>query len=317
MTHTAPGKHQRDGLTIMQLMDMFPDEEAATKWFEPVIWPNGRQCPKCQSKRTGKASHKKMPYWCSDCRSYFSVKTGTAIANSKIPLRKWCIAIYLCLTSLKSISSMKLHLDLGVSQPTAWFMMHRIRQAWADVDNGPFEVDETYMGGKRKNKSNAERRELTSTGAVDLTAVVGAKCRTTGKVEAKVVQATNKATLQNFVSTVAKPDASVFTDDHSAYTGIPNPHQTVNHSTSQYVDGHVHTNGVESFWSMLKRAHKGTFHKISPKHLQRYVDEFEGKFNIRELDTICQMRHVVACLVGRTLLHRNLVVDNGLDNFAR
>ena len=127
-----------------------------------------------------------MPYWCTDCRSYFSVKTGTPLASSNIPLRKWAIAIYLCLTSLKSVSSMKLHRDLKISQKSAWFMLHRIREAWMPKSggkpyDGPVEVDETYMGGKRRNMSNARRKELADTGrgAVGKTAVVGAKDRAT------------------------------------------------------------------------------------------------------------------------------------------
>ena len=120
MAKKGPGKAYREGLTIVDMMEMFPTEEAATAWFEETIWPDGRHCPKCGSLRTREASHKKMPYWCTDCRSYFSVKTGTAMQSSKIPLRKWAIAIYLCLTSLKSVSSIKLSRDIGVKQQTAW-----------------------------------------------------------------------------------------------------------------------------------------------------------------------------------------------------
>ncbi|MCY3877774.1 MAG: IS1595 family transposase [Rhodobacteraceae bacterium] len=323
MTRQAPGKSHRDGLTLVQMMDMFPTDEAATEWFESVIWPNGRHCPKCGSLNTRKASHKKMPYWCTDCRSYFSVRTGTAMQASKVPLRKWAIAIYLVITSLKSVPSMKLQRDIGVSQPTAWFMLHRIREAWAcDADNepfdGPVEIDETYMGGKRRNKSNAERNDLDGRGAADMTAVVGAKCRASGRVEARVVvQRTDKATLQGFVDEVTEPDTVVYTDDARAYQGIPNPHETVKHSVSEYVNGMAHTNGIESFWSMLKRAHKGTFHKLSPKHLQRYVSEFEGRHNHRHSDTIDQMRDTVARLVDRNLLLRDLIACNGLSNAGR
>ena len=323
MARKAPGKAHREGLTVVELMDMFPTEEAATEWFESVIWPDGRHCPKCGSERTREASHKKMPYWCTDCRSYFSVKTGTAMQSSKVPLRKWAIAIYLCLTSLKSVSSMKLQRDIGVSQPTAWFMLHRIREAWGGEDDGPFdgpvEFDETYMGGKRRNMSNAKRKELAGTGrgAVGKTAVVGAKDRATNKVNAKVVTETDKPTLHDFVADNAEPDAVVYTDDASAYEGIPNPHETVKHSVSEYVDGMAHTNGIESFWSMLKRAHKGTFHKISPKHLQRYVSEFSGKHNVRDSGTLAQMRDTVARLVGRNLLYRDLIADNGLSSAGR
>lgn len=321
MAKKAPGKAHREGLTVVQLMDLFPDEATATAWFESVIWPDGRHCPKCGGLRTCKASHAKMPYWCTDCRSYFSVKTGTAMQRSKIPLRKWAIAIYLCLTSLKSVSSMKLQRDIGVSQPTAWFMLHRIREAWGDNDgqpfDGPVEFDETYMGGKRANMSNAKRKAATGRGPVDMTAVIGAKDRASTKVNAKVIKSTDKGALQDFVADNAEPGAVVYTDDAAAYEGIPNPHETVKHSVAEYVRGMAHTNGIESFWAMLKRAHKGTFHKISPKHLQRYVSEFSGKHNIRDSGTIVQMRDTVARLVGHNFLYRDLIAGNGLSNAGR
>ena len=318
----APGKAYREGLTLVQMMDMFPNEEAATAWFESVLWGGQRCCGKCGSVNTREVPNAKpMPYWCTDCRSYFSVRTGTAIARSNVPLRKWAIAIYLCLTSLKSVSSMKLHRDIGVSQPTAWFMLHRIREAWAGGSGAPFdgpvEFDETNVGGKRKNKSNAKRKASKGRGPVDMTTVVGAKDRATNNVNAKVLKHADREAIQRFVAENAEPDAVVFTDDAAAYDGIPNPHETVNHSVSEFVRGMAHTNGIESFWSMLKRAHKGTFHKISPKHLQRYVSEFAGKHNIRSSDTIDQMRHTVAGLVGRNLLYRNLIADNGLSSDAR
>lgn len=152
MSHNAPGKHDRDGLSLLDMMEMFPDEVAATAWFESIVWPTGRACGKCGSLKTRTAgNHKTMPYWCSDCRSYFSVRSGTPLAKSNVPLRKWAIAIYLCLTGLKSVSSMKLHRDLKVTQSTAWFMLHRIREAWMPKlaaaggapYGGPAEVDVT------------------------------------------------------------------------------------------------------------------------------------------------------------------------------
>ena len=241
--------------------------------------------------------------------------------NSKISLRKWAIAIYLCLTSLKSVSSMKLHRDLGVTQATAWFMLHRIREAWGEDDSdepfdGPVEVDETYMGGKRRNMSNAKRKELADTGrgAVGKTAVVGMKDRDTNQVRAEVVTETDAETLRDFVENNTGKAAQVYTDDAAAYKGVERAHEAVKHSVGEYVNGMAHTNGIESFWSMLKRAHKGTFHKISPKHLQRYVSEFAGKHNIRESGTLVQMRDTVARLVGRNLLYRELVADNGLSS---
>ena len=324
MAKKAPGKAHREGITLVQLMDMFPTEEAATEWFKSAIWPDGRHCGKCGGTRTREVPNAKpMPYWCTDCRSYFSVRTGTPIARSNVPLRKWAIAIYLCLTSLKSVASMKLQRDIGVSQPTAWFMLHRIREAWAGKGEGPFdgpvEIDETYFGGKRKNMSKTKRKELADTGrgASGKTAVVGMKDRDSNKVTAQVVTDTDATTLQGFVTEHAAPNAKVYTDDAAAYKGTPFDHESVRHSVGEYVRDMAHTNGVESFWSMLKRAHKGTFHKISPKHLDRYVQEFAGKHNIRESGTLAQMRDTVARLVGRNLLYRDLIADNGLASGAR
>ena len=321
----APGKAHRVGVTLLALLDLFPDEESATRWFESQVWPNGRRCGHCGGKITSEVPHAKpMPYWCTTCRSYFSVRTGTALERSRVPLRKWAIAIYLELTSLKSISSMKLHRDIGVTQATAWFMLHRIREAWSAADDrgsfsGPVEVDETYFGGKRRNMSNAKRAELAGTGRgpVGKTAVVGAKDRATNQVAAQVVRSTNKETLQGFVKDDADSEATVYTDDAPAYASLPFKHETVQHSVSEYVRGKAHTNRVESFWSMLKRAHEGTFHKISPKHLNRYVQEFAGKHNIRDADTLARMTVLAAGLAGKRLMYRDLVADNGLASGAR
>ena len=321
MAKKAPGKAHREGMTVVELMDMFPTEQAATEWFESVVWEDGRHCPKCGSTETKEVPNAKpMPYWCKACRSYFSVRTGTPMARSNIPLRKWAIAIYLCLTSLKSVSSMKLHRDIGVSQRAAWFMLHRIRQAWAGDDDdqfdGPIEVDETYIGGLEKNK-HAHKKQRLGRGGIGKSAIAGAKDRATGQVRAEVVPDTTKSTLHGFVASHAAPDATIYTDEGGGYHGLPFDHHTVCHGVGEYVDGMAHTNGIESFWSMLKRAHKGTFHKISPKHLDRYVREFAGKHNIRDSGTLVQMRDTVARFVGRNLLYRDLVAYNGLSNAGR
>ena len=322
MAHKAPGQHHREGLTLVEVMDMFPDEATAVAWFEDVFWGGDRVCGKCGSLNTRQANHKTMPYWCTDCRGYFSVRTGTPLARSNVPMRKWALAIYLCLTSLKSVSSMKLHRDIGVSQPTAWFMLHRIREAWADHGGdgnftGPVEVDETYVGGRRHNMRAAKREVLEGRGAIGKTAVVGAKDRASNEVRAKVVRSTDAETLQGFVVEHVDVFAEVYTDEAGAYRSLPYAHDSVKHSVGEYVRDQVHTNGMESFWSMLKRAHKGTFHKISPKHLNRYVQEFASKHNMRGSDTIVQMRDTVARLIGRNLLYRDLIADNGLSSGAR
>ena len=188
-------------------------------------------------------------------------------------LRKWVIAIYLCLTSVKSVSSMKLHRDIGVSQKTAWFMLMRIREAWAvETDEpfqGPVEADETYKGGRQAIMREHRHTELQGGGASHMTAVAGVRDRPTRQVSARVVRSVNQATLQGFVEEHTDPDATVYTDESRAYRGLDRTHEAVSHSAGEYVRGDVTTNGMESFWSMLKRAHKGTFHKLSPRHLQR------------------------------------------------
>ncbi len=319
----GPGKSSRRGITVIELMEMFPDEATATAWFESITWEDQRYCGKCGSVNTHVVPNAKpMPYFCNDCRSYFSVRTGTPLAHSNVKLRKWAIAIYLCLTGLKSISSMKLHRDIGVTQATAWFMLHRIREAWADDGDGPFdgpvEVDETYVGGARRNMSSKKRKQLKSKNPfANKTVVVGMKDRETNAVKAEVIRTVDAKTLQGFVEDNTTEDAKVFTDELRSYKGVKREHESVNHSIEEYVNGMVHTQGIESFWSMLKRAHKGTFHKMSPKHLQRYVNEFSAKHNIRDLDTLVQMRDTVARLVGRRLLYRDLIASNGLSSHAR
>ena len=276
MTAKVPGKAFREGITMMQFADMFPTEDSAREWFEAKIWPNGRHCPRCGS--TGAATHAKMPDWCSDCRSYFSARTGSVMEGSKLPYRKWAWAIYLHLTSLKGVSSMKLHRDISVSQPTAWYRLQRIRKAFDGDDEppfvGPVQVDETYFGGKRKNMPKAKRAEMTGRGA-GKTAVVGVKDRASGNIRAEVVEATHSKTHKDFVREHVKPGAQLYTDEAAAYRGMPEFEQeAVNDSVSEYVRGMAHTQGIESSWAILKRANKGVHHKISPKHLHRYAADF-------------------------------------------
>ena len=302
MPQKAPGRPHREGLTVFRLTEMFPDEDSAREWFEAVVWPDGRHCPRCGSLDTHEASHNNMPYRCRDCRSYFGVRTGTAIENSKLPLRKWVFAIYLEMTSLKGVSSMKLHRDIGVTQKTAWHMLHRIRtgllgeETWNPF-TGNVEADETYVGGHVKGGQGGRGKAV----------VAGVKQRGTRRVRARVVENTRKVTLHEFLAQNVDPSANVYTDEFVSYHGIPNPHFTVRHSAKEYVRGMAHTNGIESFWSVLKRAYDGTYHWISHKHLDRYVAQFTGKHNMRDINTLDQMRGVVTGMVGRRLTYRELI----------
>ena len=312
MTRKAPGKSHRTGISIIELTEMFPDEASAVRWFEEIVWPDGRHCPHCGSWDTKETPNAKpMPYWCRDCTSYFSVRTGTVLAHSRLPLRKWVFATYLYVTSLKGVSSMKLHRDLKVTQKTAWFMLHRLREAWDEGGLerfvGPAELDETYMGGRERNKHRKKGRP--GRGRFGKTVVAGVRDRATKRVTAKVVPDTTAKTLHRFVADRTIDGATVYTDGAGIYQkGIAGrAHESVNHKAGEYVRGDVHTNGIESFWSMLKRAHKGTFHKISAKHMQRYVTEFAGRHNVRDADTIDQMIDVAVGMVGKRLLYRDLI----------
>ena len=306
-------------------MRRFSDDASAEAYFVEQRWPNGVACPHCGSTNVQSGTkHKTMPYRCreKECAKRFSAKTGTVMEGSKLGFQVWMIATFLLSTNLKSVSSMKLHRDLEITQKTAWFLAHRLRRALdrdGDMFAGPVEVDETYIGGKRKNMSNAKRKELAGTGrgAVGKTAVVGIKDRETKNVRAKVVENTDKATLQGFVVENTAPGATVYTDEASAYEGLPFEHESVKHSVSEFVRGMAHTNGAESFWSMLKRAHMGTFHKMSPKHLHRYLDEFAGRQNVRENDTIDQLGAMVEGMEGKRLRYQELIAPNGLASGAR
>ena len=297
----------------MQLFRMFPDEKTARTWYEKQVWPNGPRCPKCGTDNVqANIKHKTMTHRCRQCmgKPRFSVRTGTLLQSSKLPFRTWVIAIYLFTTGIKGTSSMKLHRDLDVTYKTAWHLSHRIRKAF-EMDTpefeGPAEVDEAFFGGKEGNK-HARKRTHPGGGTAGKVAVVGIKDRETGQVHAEVAPLTDKASLHAFVQKSTVSGATVYTDEAQAYKGMADvKHKAVKHSVGEYVNGQATTNGIESFWALMKRGYYGTYHHWSEKHMERYIDEFEGRFNARSLDTIDQMRLIAMGMNGKRLQYADLV----------
>ena len=308
----APGRYYRRGMTLVELMQRFPNNKAAEEWLISTRWPDGIRCPHCESENVQvEAKHPTMPHRCRSCRKYFSVRTGSVMQDSNISYQKWVLAFYLMNVNLKGVSSMRLHRELGLSQSSAWHLGHRIRQCWKEqrqsLDSSEAEVDEAYIGGLEKNK-HAKKRLRLGRGTVGKTVVAGSRDRKSKRIAAEVVPDTKTPTLQGFVKKHVRQDGILYSDDAQAYENLEwlSKHEAVKHSIGEYVRDKAHTNGMESFWAVLKRGIDGCYHRLSPKHLQRYVDEFSGRHNSRGRDTIDQMCATVRGLVGKRLQYREL-----------
>ncbi len=323
----APGKSHRKGLTLLEVADMFPTEEKSRAWIEEMRWPEGPYCPHCGSFNVqANIRHKTATHRCRECpdKPMFTVRIGTIMQETRLKYRIWAIGLYLYTTNIKGVSSMRMHRELGITQKSAWFLMHRLRKAGETTEaffSGPVEADESYFGGKRKNMSNAKRKELKDTGrgAVGKAAVVAVKDRETNTVVGAHLEKTDAIHVAGYVATMTTAGSKVYTDDAKAYNILDSyyDHESVNHSVGEYVRDQAHTNGVESFWSMMKRGYIGIYHKISHKHLDKYVSELAHRHNIREQDTINQMKDVLRKMVGKRLTYDQLTENNGQSSGAR
>lgn len=291
--------------TLADLYRTFSDNQVALDHFKTIRWRDGEFCPYCGHDKvyTLKANR----YQCAQCRNTFSILVGTIFENTKLPLRVWFGAIWLLTNHPKGIASTTLARDLGITQKSAWFVLHRLRHAARTQSfnaplTGTVEVDETYVGGKGSNRHKSQRHKRKGkSGVVNKTPVIGAADRD-GNVAAQVLPdgfSTERA--QDFIRNAAPFAERLVTDAHPAYQamfGVP-PHEIINHHAGEYVRGDVHTQTIESVWSLLKRQIVGTHHWISQKHLQQYVSEMAWRMNRREMSPQDRINALFAAVEGR------------------
>lgn len=324
----APGQNHRNHIASWEAVETFGNENVAEEWLIQKRWNGVVRCPKCNSDniRRNDKVRLSMRFFCRPCRRYFSVKSGTMMHNSKLPLFKWALAMYENTSvNLKGISALKLHHSVKVTYSTAWHLNHRIRasQVGGIPENfrGPVEVDECHIGGKAKTMSKSRYRKLKDMGllgggARHMTHVIAMRDRATGMVVAEVLPTLQKSTVQAFILKHTYPDTVVYTDEARYYIGLDRPHARVNHKAKVYADGEVTTNSIESMWATIKMAIRATFHNVSPKHVERYVFEFVGKHNARPLDTIDQMTMIVRNMEGKRLPYAELTKWTGDNRYT-
>lgn len=273
--------------SLVQLLEVFPNEQACIKHLRSIRWRDGAYCPYCGSTKVYDFKDGKT-HKCGDCRQRFSIKVGTIFEDSKISLRRWFIAIYLITSHSKGISSVQLAKDLGVTQKTAWFMLHRLRHAAKTKSfNGPLknevEVDETYIGGKEKNKHASKRTPGTQGRNTQTKTPVLGMVERGGKLRLMQIRDIKGENIRKHVLEHVAIGSKVFTDEFRSYLGLGSfyNHNTVSHGQGEYVNGNAHTNTIEGFFALLKRGIIGIYHFITDKHLDRYLDEFAFRYNLR------------------------------------
>ncbi|NOR63802.1 MAG: IS1595 family transposase [Rhodobacteraceae bacterium] len=303
-----------DTLSTFEFFQKFPNEEAARNFFETRRWANEPVCGHCGSVSVTECKdHKPMAYRCKDCRKHFSVRTGTVLAESRLPLLKWLLAIYMLTSARKGIPSTQMARELGVTQKTAWFLAQRIRETWLNDqgagDGGDHnQVDETYVGGKRSNM-HASKRPNQMGGRGRKTPVVGI-LNENKQVRATVMPHTTAKALTGFVKDHANKGATVVTDAYRGYLSLPKmgyDHIRIDHSVGEYVKEKAHTNGIESFWALLKRGHYGIYHHMSAKHLHRYVNEFSFRHNTAEVGTMQFINMTIDRMAFKRLTYKGLI----------
>lgn len=273
---------------LFDLLKVFSTEEKCVEFLRKSKWANGEFCPYCGCQKLYAFSNGKT-FKCADCRKRFSIRVGTIFEDSKIPLQKWFMALYLLTSHKKGISSCQLAKDIGVTQKTAWFMLHRLRHAsQTKAFNAPLknhvEVDETYVGGKEKNKHKDKKTPNTQgRNTQTKTPVVGLVERG-GDVRAMSVEDVKQNTMLRTIVENVLIGSNIHTDEFRSYNGIESfyNHKVVQHSAGQYVDGDCHTNTIEGFWSLLKRGIFGIYHHVSRKHIDKYLNEFTFRYNSRK-----------------------------------